>query len=92
MTAELIEVIRYTVFAIVIALVIGLGTVKAASITEKDYPRRSRDSAVRRGSGAQTRGTDHRSVEAPTEPSPYGGNQRIRNGAHLELSSTDVTS
>lgn len=49
MTTELIEVTRCAVFAVVIALLIALGTLKAASITEKDYARHGRGPGVRRG-------------------------------------------
>jgi hypothetical protein len=92
MTAELIEVIRYTAFAIVIAFVIGLGTVKAASISGKDYPRRSHDAAVRRGAGSQTRGAEARIVDMPTEEPSHVGNVRVGDGAHVHRSRSGVTS
>jgi|1186.fasta_scaffold01637_2 hypothetical protein len=92
MTAELIEVIRFTAFAIVIALVIGLGTVKAASITEKDYPRRTREAAVREGASAQSRGTEARQVDASREEPTYGANPLIVDSAHVGRSRTEGTS
>jgi hypothetical protein len=40
MTTEMTELVRYTVFAVVIALVVALGTLKAARVSDKDHPRR----------------------------------------------------
>jgi hypothetical protein len=43
MSTEVVQLINLTLFAIVIALVFALGALKAASISEKDYRRRSRE-------------------------------------------------
>jgi hypothetical protein len=40
MTAEITELVRFTVFAVVIGLVVALGTLEATRTSEKNHPRR----------------------------------------------------
>jgi hypothetical protein len=51
-STEVVELLRYTVFAIVIALVVALGTLKAAGIGATD-DRRRRDDRPRSASPAR---------------------------------------